>query len=248
MEAHLYQEMFEQEQRHWWFGAKRRIVLALLGRLVETGGKSRARVADLGCGCGATLAALQERYDAIGVDGSELAIEFAQRRGVKIVQGMLPEGLSLPGGEFDAVLMLDVLEHLDQDQASATAAAGLLRAGGILLVTVPAYQWLYSHHDAEHHHKRRYTRGQVYRILESAGLEVELCSYMNTMLFPLAALARAADRLVNRPGRAATGASIPPAPINALFGWLFAAERHVLGRLPLPFGLSVVAVARKRHA
>ena len=245
MEAHLYQEMFDQEQRHWWFRAKRRVVLSLLSRTLRVEPGQRAKVADLGCGCGATLAELQEHYDAIGVDGSELAVDFSRRRGVKVVQGLLPEGLQLPPGQFDAVLMLDVLEHLDDDSACARAAAGLLRPGGVFVVTVPAYQWLFSQHDHAHHHKRRYTASQVRSLLASAGLHVELCSYMNSTLFPLAVTARLADRCRPPKDAAARGLRIPPAPVNALFEWLFAAERHLLGRLPLPFGLSVIAIARK---
>lgn len=245
MEAHLYQEMFDQEQRHWWFRAKRRIVLSLLARHLRVEPGRRAKVADLGCGCGATLAELQQKYDAIGVDGSELAVEFSRRRGVNVVQGLLPDGLRLPAGEFDAVVMLDVLEHLDDDAASARAAADLLRPGGIFLVTVPAYQWLFSEHDKAHHHKRRYTAPQVRTLLGSAGLHVELCSYMNTALFPLAVAARLADRFRPASHGAVRGLSVPPAPVNAAFEWTFAAERHLLGRLPLPFGLSVVSIARK---
>lgn len=245
MEAHLYQEMFDQEQRHWWFRAKRRIVLSLLARKLRVEPGRHPKIADLGCGCGATLAELQQKYDAIGVDGSELAVEFSRRRGVNVVQGLLPDGLQLPAGEFDAVVMLDVLEHLDDDTASARAAANLLRPGGIFLVTVPAYQWLFSEHDKAHHHKRRYTAARIRQLLGSTGLHVDLCSYMNTALFPVAVAARLADRFRPAAGGAVRGLSVPPAAVNAAFEWTFAAERHLLRRVYLPFGLSVVCVARK---
>jgi SAM-dependent methyltransferase len=241
MEAELYQRMFEQEQQHWWFRAKRRIVLTLLERLLPP----RSRIADVGCGCGATLLELAQRYEAIGMDGSPIAADFARRRGVSVVEGRLPDAIGLPQGSFDAVLMLDVLEHLDAPVESAKAAADLLRPGGLLLATVPAYQWLFSAHDVAHHHRRRYTRGALVQQLTAAGLTPIFSSYMNTSLFPLAAAARIAERALPRRGKASIGLEVPPAPVNGLFQCLFASERHLLGRVRLPFGLSVIAAARK---
>ena len=127
---------------------------------------------------------------------------------------------------------------------------GPLVAGVYLLTVatvnlVSAFRVLRSGDDQAHHHKRRYTASQVRALLASTGLHVELCSYMNSTLFPLAVAARLADRCRPPKDAAARGLQIPPAAVNALFQWVFAAERHLLGRLPLPFGLSVVVVARK---
>lgn len=244
MEAELYQQMFEQEQRHWWFRAKRRVVLSLLQRLVPAEG-GRPRVADIGCGCGATLLELGLHYDAVGIDGSPLAVEFSKRRGVTVVEGLLPDGIPFPPGTFDAVLMLDVLEHLDAPAAAARAAANLLKPGGIFLATVPAYQWLFSAHDQVHHHKRRYRRGELVTTLEDAGVTPIFSSYMNCSLFPLAAVARMLDRLRHNSSAKTLGLNIPPAPVNWLFENLFAGEQHLLGRVRLPFGLSVIAAGRR---
>ena len=241
MEAYLYEEMFRLEQRHWWFAAKHRIVLAMLERYLRE--KSHARVADVGCGCGHMLQMLSERYDAVGVDASPLAADFARQRGVKVVQGALPENVGLPAGEFDAAIMLDVMEHLDDDVASARAVSTLLKPDGILLVTVPAYQWLFSEHDKAHHHRRRYNRQGLLQVLSAAGLRVRYISYYNTILFPLAV----GQRVISRSGvgvKQVTTAP-PPEPINALFRGIFASERHALGRVSLPFGLSLIAVAER---
>lgn len=240
MESYLYEEMFRLEERHWWFAAKHRIVLSLLARYLPP--SREAHVADLGCGCGRMLQLLAQRYSATGIDASPIAIEFSRRRGVSIEQGTLPDNLPLTPGSCDAVLMLDVLEHLDDDTAAAQSAASLLKPEGILLITVPAYQWLYGPHDAAHHHRRRYSRRQLAGVLKAAGLRVDYVSYYNTLLFPLAVAQRFVQRL--RGDKAPVSTAPPMAPINALFGGIFASERHLVGRLGLPFGLSLIAVAR----
>lgn len=241
MEAYLYEEMYRLEQHHWWFSAKHRIVLTLLDRYLRD--KPRGRVADIGCGCGHMLQMLSERYDAVGVDSSQLAADFARQRGVKVVQGSLPENVGLPPGEFDAAIMLDVMEHLDDDVASARSVAALLKPDGILLVTVPAYQWLFSAHDTAHHHRRRYNRAGLTQVLSAAGLKLRYISYYNTILFPLAV----GQRMISRSGAGSKQVTTapPPAPINALFRSIFAMERHALGRITLPFGLSLIAVATR---
>lgn len=244
MEAYLYEEMFRLEQRHWWFAAKHRIVLTLLQRYLRD--KSHARVADIGCGCGHMLQMLSERYDAVGVDASPLAADFARQRGVKVVQGSLPENVGLPAGEFDAAIMLDVLEHLDDDVASARAVSSLLKPDGIFLVTVPAYQWLFGAHDKAHHHRRRYNRASLTQALSAAGLKLSYISYYNTLLFPLALAQRAMARAGS--GNKPVTTAPPPAPVNALFKSIFASERHALGRLNFPFGLSLIAVAQRDGA
>lgn len=241
MEAYLYSDMFKLEQNHWWFAAKHRIVLSMLQRAI-LGGSARPRVADLGCGCGRMLQLLADRYDATGVDASPLAVEFAKERNVTVVQGLLPDDLPLTPDTFDAVLMLDVLEHLDDDVACAAAAGRLLKPGGAFLLTVPAYQWLYGPRDIAHHHRRRYARAQLNSVLSRAGLRVQYCSYYNTLLFPLALLQRLIQRVRNDQA-SHVAMPVPPAPINATLREIFAAERHLLGRLPLPFGLSLIALA-----
>jgi 2-polyprenyl-3-methyl-5-hydroxy-6-metoxy-1,4-benzoquinol methylase len=267
MRDELYGEMFLMEQSHWWFQAKHKIVRELLGRylgkeggsrqsaagseekasaLPATGNESpaaRPRIADLGCGCGMMLYQLKDEYEVTGLDGSEQAVAFSAQRGIRVHKGFLPSDVPLPRGQFDAVLMLDVLEHLEHDVESARVAAELLRPGGILICTVPAYQWLWSKRDEHHQHFRRYSAAQFRRLFEQPDLELELFSHLNTWLFPVAAAARLTAKVRN--AHDTTDLHVPPAPLNAALRELFASERHLLGRLPLPFGLSLAAVARK---
>lgn len=248
MQDDVYQAMFDVEDRHWWYVAKQRIVLNLLDRYLTPHNGSRPRVADLGCGCGAMLSRMSDRFDAVGMDGSPHAIEFCAKRGVKAELGAFgAEGITLAKKQFDAVLMLDVLEHLEDDFGAVKQAAELLKPGGIMVCTVPAYMWLWSYWDTLHHHYRRYARPQFRKLFEAVPeLKLELLSYANTSLFPLAASVRMVQRVI-KPKNEKHAIELPPAPVNWVLKTVYSTERHTLGRLPMPFGLSVVAVARKSN-
>jgi SAM-dependent methyltransferase len=244
MRDELYEEMFEMEQRHWWFAAKHRIVEHLLARMLPPPPPGqRHKIADLGCGCGMLLYRLKDRYEVVGVDGSPKAIEFCALRDVPVKLGDFPQNIPLEPDTYDAVLLLDVLEHLDRDVETAQAASKLLKPGGILMCTVPAYQWLWSPRDEHHQHFRRYSAQRFRDLMNATQLKLELVSFFNTALFPLAAAARLAAKLRRSDGM--KDLRVPPQPINATLATVFASERHLLGRAPLPFGLSLIGVARK---
>jgi SAM-dependent methyltransferase len=186
------------------------------------------------------------------VVGSELdpgAAEIAAERGVaKIVNASLPDEMPFARDSFQLVTLLDVLEHLDQDQASLLALAKLLRRDGHLVVTVPAFQFLWGEHDVEHHHRRRYRARQLRERLEASGLQVCWVSYYNSLLFPLVALVRLVRRVLptrdESHGKGRELVLLPPM-LNTLLEHLFAIERLWLGRLFVPLGVSLIAVARK---
>jgi SAM-dependent methyltransferase len=248
MREELYEEMFRMEQEHWWFVAKHRIVLHLLRKFVRPpAGGGKARVADLGCGCGMMLRRLIDRcgaeYDAVGMEGAPAAVEFCRQRGVRVEVGELPSNVTMEAGAFDAVLLLDVLEHLDDDAGAVGAAARLLKRGGVMIVTVPAYQWLWSPRDEHHQHRRRYSKAAFAALFARDGLRIEMLSHYNTWLFPAAVAGRVAT-WARRPSDT-TDLKVPVRPVNALLREIFASERGVLGRVPMPFGLSLLAVVRR---
>ena len=244
MEPEVYDEMFALEERHWWFRARRRIVLDLLRRYVQRCDGQRPRLADLGCGCGANLAAFRAQYDAWGADATTAAAVHARSRvGQRVCLGRLPDSVPFAPASFDAVVMTDVLEHIDDDRGSAAAAVDLLVPGGVFVATVPAGQWLYTHRDAAHHHKRRYSRRSLARLMDGLDVRVEALTHANTLLFAPAAACRLASRWL--PPRGLTDLRVPPGPINRGLQAIYTAERHVLGHVRLPFGLSLVLVARR---
>lgn len=241
MRPEVHAEMAAVQARHWWFVARRRILAAVIETLDLPPG---ARVLDAGCGSGGNLALLA-RYGALQ------AMEFdagARQRACAlgfgpVLAGSLPADLPFAEGSFDLVCLLDVLEHVADDAAALQRLREVLVPGGRLLVTVPAYAWLWSAHDEAHHHHRRYTAGRIAVLASAAGLAIERLGYFNTLLFPAIALARLAGRALGRHGT--SDARVPSAPVNRWLAAVFGIERRVVPRALFPFGTSVLAVLRR---
>lgn len=241
MDLAEYERMYEAEERQWWYAGMRRISQALLaGLLPETG----AFVLDAGCGTGNNLVHLARRGRAVGIDLSPEALRFCRSRGVTVVQGSV---LSLPvrDGVFDCATSFDVLYHrwVTDDRSAVRELVRVLRPGGLLLVRVPALRMLWGAHDEAVHSRHRYTREEVRRLLEGAGLEVLRATYANTILFPLLAARRTLDRLLSRHG---SDVGFLPEPLERLFGGFLSAEAWWVRRgFSLPIGASVFALGRK---
>jgi SAM-dependent methyltransferase len=203
-------------------------------------------VCELGCGTGGNLTAIAGEHDVTGVECSPHALNYARKSlGSRVRFGSLPHEIDLPPGSFDIVLITDVLEHIENDAASAAAALELVRPGGIVVATVPAYQWLYSPRDAHHHHFRRYGKNQFRVLWNRVDSQIELLSHYNTALFPAAAAVRLATKVSQRSSEPGD-ISVPPRAINEQLALLMQCEANLLGRVPMPFGLSLVTVVRKR--
>ncbi|QDU64880.1 hypothetical protein Pan216_57730 [Planctomycetes bacterium Pan216] len=247
MDVSLYEEMWRTEETHWWFLGRRRIVTSLIKRYANIDGSGPKRICELGCGCGANLAAWAIAHDVHGMDASPVALEFARRRlGERVREGRLPDKIPFAPESFDIVVMTDVLEHVEHDAASTRSALNLLVPGGILLCTVPAYQWLYSPRDEQHHHYRRYARNQFRQLFADLDVELELFSYYNSLLFPPAAMIRLKERWFGV-SRGKGDLSIPPRPVNRMLATIFSFESRLLPRMTMPAGLSLIAVARRRE-
>jgi SAM-dependent methyltransferase len=238
MRGDAYRLMADLDEDHWWYRARRGIVCDIVGRFVPSG----AEVVDYGCGTGATAARLRQAdYRVVGADVSGEMVSACRRRGLPAVD--LGEE-ALPPAIADCVLACDVLEHVEDDADLLRSLRRLLRPGGLLVGTVPAYEFLWSGEDFVSGHFRRYTRRSVCRLVASSGYGVVWSSYFNTLLFPVAASVILAKRLF-RP-RDMYRSNIRPAPAwqNALLQGIFEKERGLLRWSRLPFGLSVAFVAR----
>lgn len=234
--------MADTEACHWWFSARRVLLSSIISRLTLS---SNARILEIGSGTGGNLEMLSAFGRVSALEMDETARSIANKKTLDrfdIRAGFCPTDIPFTNEKFDLICLFDVLEHIEKDFATLVAIKKLLADGGRILVTVPAYQWLWSKHDEFLHHKRRYSASDLRKKIIAAGLSAEKLSYFNMLLFPLAVSARLKDRLLEAPSASGTG--IPAAPLNELLYRIFSAERHLLEKMSLPFGVSLLAILR----
>jgi SAM-dependent methyltransferase len=241
MELEVYQKTAENEDRHWWFIGRRQIVSQILDGLALP---ENAAIFEAGCGSGGNLPLLNRYGKVYGMELDETARAYARKRGIgSIAPGRLPGAIPFPEVRFDLILMTDVLEHVVEDALSLEILCARLQPGGYLLLTVPAFQSLWSRHDEVHHHQRRYNRSRLREMVVKAGYELIFVSYFNTFLFPAIVFRRLLHKALKKDE--ASDLWMPPAIVNRLLAALFGCEGHVLKFLPLPVGISLLVLARK---
>lgn len=244
MQQHTYGIMYEEEGTHWWFVGRRRILESMTREALEAfRGPGRPRILDVGCGTGANLEMLGAFGDAEGVDVSEDALEFCKARGLDRVKLGAAERLPWDDASFDLVTALDVVEHLDDDVAGLEEMFRVLKPGGTALFFVPAFMFLWGVQDDISHHRTRYTREGLLRSVKAAGFVPARSTYANVMLFAPIAAGRFLMRLTGFRPESENNLNLPVfnRPLAALFG----AERHWLRRFSIPFGVSIICIARK---
>lgn len=228
-----------EDRRHWWFRGRRAVLRSVLSDVLPA---RPARLLELGCGSGNMLEMLSEFGEAVGMEANHVLVAAARALGLDVRRGRLPGDLVVPGGWADAVLLLDVLEHLDDEAAALATARRALAPGGALVVTVPAYAWLWSGHDVAVGHRRRYTPRRLRQAAVDAGFRVARVTYFNTLLFLPLALVRTAKRLR---GDSTHDLRSPRHALSAVLERCFALERHLVPRVRLPYGASLLLVARR---
>lgn len=242
MEPSIYALMASLEENHWWFSARRAIAEKIIKQLDLP---PDAKILDAGCGTGGNLAMLSRYGQVHAMELDDQARQIANAKGIaQVLSGRLPDKVPYQQEQFDLIALLDVLEHVEDDRNTLKVLGSLLKPGGYLLISVPAFPFLWSKHDEVHHHKHRYFLDELKSKLENAGLEVAYSSYFNTILFPLIFGARQLRKF--RTNKRESGDLKMPHPlINWLLFSVFSSERFVLGRWSLPFGISAMAIARK---
>lgn len=242
-----YERMYRLEDSYWWFVARHRLVEALL-RTRYGAPVSRPcplTILDIGCGTGAMSARIGRWGRVVSADFSPLALQFSRRRGLTHLVGADAMRLPLGCDRFDVLVAMDMLEHLPDDCRALEEFYRVLKPGGRVFATVPAYPHLWSEHDVALMHHRRYQRREVQERFTAAGFEVEKLSHTMTLLYPLVAMQRRMNAA--RPPHDPPQAAMPlfPAPVNAALTGLLAAENALAQRINFPFGVTIVCVARK---
>jgi SAM-dependent methyltransferase len=240
MSPDAYLQMAETEAEHWWFRGRRDVLVSVLRRLALP---SRARVLEVGSGTGGNLEMLAEFGSVSGLEMDETArMLTARNTGARfdIRAGRCPDDVPFDCERFDLICFFDCLEHIADDVGSLSRMREVLAPGGKIVVTVPAYQWLWSAHDVYLHHHRRYDRSALAVCADQAGYRVERMTYFNTLLLPLAIAVRFIDRLLKRDR--SSGDATPAGALNRLLYRIFSAERYWVSRGGLPCGVSLLAV------
>ena len=242
MDRDYERQTHEVEDRHWWYRGRRTV---LDGVIAGLGLPAHARILDAGCGSGRNMLELARLGSVTGVELSETSVALARARAAgEVVAGSVLE-MPFADDSFDLAVSLDVIEHLEDDLGALRELRRTVAPGGALLVTVPAYQWLWSGHDEINHHYRRYTRRSLQRVAELAGWRQLRTTYFNSLLLPVAILLRVLERVNTKTTESSLDLWVPPAPINWLLERPLALEAALIahgGRIPA--GLSLLAVFR----
>ncbi len=243
MHESAYKQMFESEEKHWWFKGRRAILQNTIKRFYH---RATGRILDIGSGTGYNLLWLEKLGGHVtGLEPSEDAIRFAQSRNpsATIVRGTFPE--TALNSQFDLVTLFDVLEHIENDAQAADAVRALLAPGGIAVITVPAFSFLWSQHDVLLHHYRRYTIASLKKVLTAADVTIQHVSYFNFFLFPLVALYRVIQK-IKKTKNERPDDFLPHPIINTLLNALFSLESYCVPWVRLPWGVSIICVIEKK--
>ncbi len=264
-----YEVMFDVEDKHWWFAGRRAIVFsqiedalganlgahaapragfppeASLSKVTHAGPRALPglRVLDIGCGCGATMDHLKQYGQPHGIDLSALPLRFSRQRGHQRTLRASATELPFDSESFDLVTALDVIEHLENDTQGMTEIRRVLKPGAPAVIFVPAFQSLWGPNDVQSGHKRRYRLNEMRATVEKAGLRIERISYANFAMFVPIWLGRKILTLLGRDEQAENRINHPI--INNLLTKIFSSEAGWLRKRTLPFGVSIICVARK---
>lgn len=241
-----------EEDKHWWFAGRTWSLLNMLDRVVEPDGQKR--VLDIGCGAGNMFHHLARYGSVVGVDNNPRPLAVARERGYDVREGTAEE-MPFEDASFDLVSLLDTVEHCEDDMAVLRECQRVCAPGGHLVVTVPAFMWLWSHNDVLNAHQRRYTARELREKLEQTGFRLRRMTYNNFLVFPMAALLILLRRGAEQEPELASPhfddeayqVEMEPAPplLNTILSGVTWTEAQALRWLNLPVGTSIICIAEK---
>jgi ubiquinone/menaquinone biosynthesis C-methylase UbiE len=250
MNIEEYHKMRKLETTYWWFRARRKMILTLLDKISREELRNRQgnlRVLDVGCGTGMLMEDMKALGFVCGVDFSPVALTFCRERGLTNLVRANVEKLPITTNHFDLVTALDLVEHVPDDRALIGELYRVLRPGGIALMTVPAHPSLWSMHDVALHHQRRYEKKAFRSLIENSGFELLRYSYMMASIYPFAATYRQIKKRLGFSAKQQPHTDEFPLPrwLNTTLKAIASSEAYILKRWDIPWGLSLVSIARK---
>lgn len=247
MDAKEYEKMYEAETHYFWFVAKHRLLLSIIGELLNS--RENPKILDIGCGTGGFLREVVSLGDAVGLDWDKRALLFCHKRGLKKLILADWDFPPLKNESFDAVVASDFLEHLDDDVRAVKNMYSVLKEGGIMLLTVPAHPWLFSSHDVALKHKRRYSRNTLTKTLKSAGIWNAQVFYWGGVLLPFIVPIRMAQKIFLKRERGSYETikyEVPEFLNNFFIRALDFELRRTKKDRAMKLGSSLVAIAKKQ--
>lgn len=243
MKKQIYYDMTELEKNHFWFVARRKIIETVLGRFINLQNSKNLDVLEIGSGTGGNLKYFSEYFPKIkGIEPDKDALKLSKEKiKLEIKSGGLPDDLPYKNQKFDIIFLFDVLEHINKDFKSLAKIKNRLKKGGLLFITIPAFKFLWSQHDTDHQHYRRYTKKDIKTILKKNNYKVLYSSYYNFLLSPLIIGTRFLKKLLRIKS---SDTKKPNKFINYLLQKIMSFERYLLKYISLPFGISIITVAK----
>jgi SAM-dependent methyltransferase len=235
--------MADYEQNYWWHVGRLEIIQTYVKRASRN--KSHSTILNVGCGTGGTIDMLEKFGKVDNVDASDDAIVFVKKLGYRDVTKVGDIDLPFEDETYDIVGAFDVLEHIEDHRSALAEWKRVLKDDGAIVITVPAYQWLWSGHDVSLHHQRRYNMKSLMTVAAEAGLRPERKSYAISFSLPLVAGFRIASKILARKTGAETSYVPVPGAINKLFTAILKAEARMHNSVSLPAGTSVITILRK---
>jgi ubiquinone/menaquinone biosynthesis C-methylase UbiE len=247
MKVAEYTRMAKWEETYWWHLGRLRIIETYLRHALKKrkSVKGDPKILNVGCGTGGTIDALEKLGEVDNVDISDDAIRFMKQRGYERITKV--NGIALPFRDkaYDIVGGFDVLEHIEEHEDALREWKRVLKDDGAIVITVPAYQWLWSDHDVSLFHKRRYTTILLESVAKNAGLKVEKKSYAIVFSLPLVVGFRTLNKLTGRKVDSETSYVDVPKWVNGLFTQFLYQEATMHRVLSFPMGTTVIATLRK---
>ncbi len=240
MEKSAYEILNNLQFNHWWFTGRTKIINSLLKNNIK---KQDINILDVGSGYGSLVPTLKNFGEVECVEPFVDSKDFLFELGAKEVYNFKGFPQECPEKKYDLVTFFDVVEHIEDDKNFLQGVRdNVLKDDGQIVITVPAYQWLWTHHDEEHKHYRRYTLKRLKRVVESCGYSEIKVSYFMTLLFPLAVISRLSQKILKSKS---TDLKETNKILNKIMFNVFSFEKNLINKIQLPYGLSLVLIAKK---